>query len=54
MYTISTSKAFKLVEEIHHDFEVDGDLWGPIHLHLAARLGRLEELRQVGNSLRVW
>ena len=27
--------------------EVDGDLWGPIHLHLAARLGRLEELQQV-------
>ena len=27
--------------------EVDGDMWGPIHLHLAARLGRLEELQQV-------
>ena len=30
--------------------EVHGEPWGPINLHLAARLGRMQELREVANS----
>ena len=30
--------------------KVHGEPWGPIHLHLAARLGRMHELREVGGD----